>query len=477
MNHSSKTENVINQLLKFTGWKICICALVALIGILPLPSLAQDLKINSEQTPLSQEFVDEGIKVVFSMSHVDQKKTAGEFKEGDDVKFRFEISDTLTGKGFSGTFPAAWMSLLSIAEMEGKSVDCSQKVSSYVGGNLSQKAELDLNVYYVLTLNTNATISVVDPLFSFGGSQLLTSISLNSSGSDWVVSKDQAYVYVAMPKAKQIAVIRTSDWKVIQNIDINGIPSRVVLQGDNHYLWVGYEHESEHGGVVVINTEDFTIESHIATGNGFHDLVVDAKSRFTYVTNKTEGITSIIDVQSLTKIKDITTGPDPISITYSAKSNTVLVANQSSGNVVVIDGKRHIVLKTIPTAPGIFQIKFEPEGRLAFGINPYKDELYIIDASTNRLVQTGHMESQPDQVNFSDEIAYIRHRNSSTILMVPLDACGQEGTPVQVADFPAGQAPPSQGIEGCLAPGMVKAPGVNGMLIANSPDESIYYYT
>ena len=34
-------------------------------------------------------------------------------------------------------------------------------------------ADLVLNVYYVLTLNGNGTIGVVDPLFGYGGTKLL----------------------------------------------------------------------------------------------------------------------------------------------------------------------------------------------------------------------------------------------------------------------------------------------------------------
>ena len=52
------------------------------------------------------------------------------------------------------------------------------------------RPEVDLNVYYVLALNEDATISVVDPLFGYGSSKLLTMVFLHSPGEDWALSAD-----------------------------------------------------------------------------------------------------------------------------------------------------------------------------------------------------------------------------------------------------------------------------------------------
>ena len=62
--------------------------------------------------------------------------------------------------------PAAWLHL----QRQGAVVrNCTQQAAAFLGGNLFTPATLNLNIYYVLTLNQDATISVVDPLFGFGG--------------------------------------------------------------------------------------------------------------------------------------------------------------------------------------------------------------------------------------------------------------------------------------------------------------------
>jgi hypothetical protein len=102
--------------------------------------------------------------------------------------------------------------------------------------------------------------------------------------------------------------------------------------------------------------------------------------------------------------------------------------------------------------------------------------VYILDAVSNRIVQTAVVESQPDQVAFSDELAYIRHRGSDTVLMIPLGSVGDPGKPVQVVDFPGGQHPPGRLPRPTPAAGIVQAPGESAMLVANPEDQIIYYY-
>jgi hypothetical protein len=82
----------------------------------------------------------------------------------------------------------------------------------------------------------------------------------------------------------------------------------------------------------------------------------------------------------------------------------------------------------------------------------------------------------PDQVSFTAELAYLRHRGDGTVLMVPLDEIGDEGKPLPVIDFPGGERPFGAGRRPSLAAGIVRAPGGNAVLVANPADEAIYFY-
>jgi len=125
-------------------------------------------------------------------------------RQGDPVSFRFRISDTASGAPIRNIQPAAWLEPRHPGEQR-TSEGCIQKLKGFMGGGLSTAAETDLNVFYALTLNADPSISVVDPLFSFGGSKLLALVPLRSPGYDWVLGADRRKLFVAEPGANSVA--------------------------------------------------------------------------------------------------------------------------------------------------------------------------------------------------------------------------------------------------------------------------------
>lgn len=407
------------------------------------------------------------------MIHVDSTKSPGTFFEGDDILFRFEITDTLTGQGISGAAPAAWMEPGTSAD----ATECKQKISAFVGGSIFSRAELDLNVYYVLVMNDDATITVVDPLFGFGGTQLLALIGLESPGMDWAKGKKQEKIFVSLPLSGKVAVINTFNWKVMEYIPLNAEPYSTTIQPDGAYLWVDFTSNKIEGfsGVAVIGTDNHQLKKTIQTGAGAHEVIITDDNRYVCVTNADAQTVSVIDVATLQKVKDISLDEKPVSMTWSSLAKAVYVA-AASGKIWVIDPERQKIITTVQAREGLSDLSFEPTGRLAFIVNTPQSLIQILDAASNRIVQTGDMEPEPDQVMYSDEIAYVRHKASEQILMIPLDQVGQEGQRLQAADFPGGQHPAGKCDMPSLAPGMVQAPGGSAMLLANPMDKAIFYY-
>jgi hypothetical protein len=225
----------------------------------------------------------------------------------------------------------------------------------------------------------------------------------------------------------------------------------------------------------VVNATELRAIEHIKTGSGIHDLAFSSDSRRTFVSNGAAGSVSVIDIRSLKKVSDLSTGENPVSMAFSPLSQRAYVTHKN-GTIGVIDGAQEKVDNVVQSKSGLGQIRFAPGGRWGFVLNPEKNELLILDASTGRLVQSGKMDEGPDQVDFSEKLAYVRHRGSGTVLMVPLDGIGAEGKPLAPADFPAGQNPFGAASRKTPADGIVKAPGANAVLVANPADKSVYYY-
>lgn len=424
-------------------------------------------------------FEQEGISVQLSVARIgaDDDKIE-QFFEEDDVRFRFRITDTASGAPVTSVYPAAWF----LKRPEGSVTPpemAVRKAESMINASVFSPADLDLNVYYVLALNSDSTITVVDPLFGYGGSKLLALIPLKSNGADWTLSKDETTIYVSLPASHEVAVIQTATWEVSRYIPGGLIPDRIALQPDGHFLWVsggGYGDRAADSGVTAINTETLEVAARIQTGRGRHELAFSDDGRFLFVTNHEQGTVSIIDIRTLKKRADITTGTTPVSIDYSTTAQLAYVSHAGDGSIVALSAEKSTIVARMQTENGLGQIRFAPNGRHGFVVNSEHDVVHILDASTNRIVQTADVEDGPDQLAFSDELAYVRHWGSPNILLIPLGAVGVEGSPVPVIDFPAGQNPAGQMSKPCLAPSIVQAPGMSAMLVANPMDKAVYFY-
>jgi len=152
---------------------------------------------------------------------------------GTEARVRFKIVEATGGKAISNLRPAAWIDRREVAQTPNPR-ECREQVNSFLQPSFSKRPTVDLNSYFVLALNNEPNISVIDPLSGFGGSKLYTLIPLSSAGEDWIMSADKKRLYVSMPLVNQVAVIDLLTWKPIANIDAGMKPTRVALQHDGN---------------------------------------------------------------------------------------------------------------------------------------------------------------------------------------------------------------------------------------------------
>jgi YVTN family beta-propeller protein len=395
-----------------------------------------------------------------------------ELREDTDVAVRLRITDANTGQPLGGLQPAAWLDL----DKAGPTPGCKESVEELVAGSLLRRPAVDLNAYFVLALNEDATVTVVDPLFGFGGTKLLAMVDLLSPGEDWALTADQKRLFVTQPEAGRVAVVDTASWKIESQVDAGPRPTRTALQPDGAYLWVGLDAPAAESGVAVVDARTLRPVARIATGAGPHEIALSDDNRFAFVTNRDADTLSVIDVQSLRKLADVATGSRPVSVAWSSLARAAFVAHEGDGRIVAVDGATRAVRARLTAAPGLTQIRVAPNGRLAFAVNPANDSLYVVDTAADRIVQSGTVLRQPDQVTFSADLAYVRYRGSETVQMFPLQKVGEEGKPLTAADFPGGQHPFGGGRRSSPAAGIVRAPGGPAVLVANPSDKAIYYY-
>ena len=446
--------------------RVLIFFVVALASINPI--MAQ-LKVAP------QKIEREGVEIEFTIEPIAEPGKTAELMEAKEATVRFKIHDKTSKTPLSGIKPAVW--LTQRGENGTDEQACREKVQSFLQGSLRSRPDVDLNAYYVLALNEEANISVIDPLLGFGASKLLTLVMLKSPGEDWVQKSSDEKLFVSMPLINQVAVVDTNTWKVIANVDGGLKPARVALQPDARYLWVANDTGAtgKASGVTVIDTTTLKVVAQLETGNGHHELAFSSDSRFAFVTNQEDGTLSVIDVQKLAKVKDLKTGTPTTSIAFSKLGNALYLANEADGSITVVDTRSQQIATRIQAKPGIANVRFAPGGRWGFVSNAKENVVYVVDASTNRLAHTITVDEGPDQIAFTEAFAYIRSTGSTEVSMVRLSTLS--GQP-DLSKFPSGQnAPADAPVKASVADVIVPAPEGNSVLVANPADRIIYYYS
>jgi YVTN family beta-propeller protein len=432
--------------------------------------------LGGEQDSTGDRFVREGVAVEFSARAVGSPRP---LREGDYAELAFRITDAGTGAPVRGLAPGAWMDVgQPIAARESAPpLDCRKKMSLYLSGRVGIRPLIDLNSYFILTLNHDSSISVVDPYVGMAGkTYLYAHVPLPRPGADWAKTADDKRVFVTIPRTGELVVVDAESFKVSGKVAVGGRPTRIVAQRDGRYLWVGDDAVEPAGGVVVVDPSALTIAGRIQTGRGHHEIALSADDRWAFVTNRDDGTVSVIDVRRLAKVKDVTTGPQPISVAYSRLSQALYVADGRSGEVSVIDGQHHHVAARIALKPGLGPLRFSDDGRWSFVVNSHENAVHVLDIASNRLAHTVAVGGGPYHLTVTRGFVYVRALDSAKVSMIPLSELDREPTP-QVMEFAAGtDKPGSAGAGIAVAAPIVPAVGEAAVIVANPADGNLYFY-
>ena len=425
-------------------------------------------RASAQEKP--QTFTAQGISIEFSATP--NRSGATQIIAGEEMTVRFKITGTNGGVPLSNLRPIAWIDQRQAKEPLEARV-CREKVQAFLQPSFSSRPTADLNTYFILALNNEPNISVIDPLSGFGGSKLYTLIPLKSPGEDWVMTADNKRLYVSMPQVNQVAVVDIPTWKVIANVDAGAAPTRVGLQHDERYLWVGNDSDTA-SGVTVIDTATNKIAAQLKIGLGHHEIAFSDDDRLAFVTNKDAGTLSLVDIRKLAVLKDLKVGLQPTAIAFSSLSQTAYVANEGDGTIVAISAGKHDIVARINTDPGVRVIRIPSTGHYGFAVNSRTNTVYAFDLSSNRVVQTVPVGPGSDQLSFTKQFAYVRSAGSEFVTMINMANIGKEAN---VTKFPAGQRAPRESLSRSHAASIVPAPEEGAVLVANPADKMIYYYT
>lgn len=436
--------------------------------------------------PAYEKVVQDGVAVEFTVENFlgvggRGGEIAPEIFEGELTRLKFRISDAESGEPLPDLRPAAWMDLQAEAEHADEEdhslAACQERVQGYLGGTLAARPDINLNSFFVLAMNQEAVISVIDPMVDVAGmTNLFGAIQLPGPGADWAKSSDQQHLFVTIPETGQVTVADLEQFWAIKHLSVGANPTRIAFQPDEKYLWVGNDStQAEESGITVIDPQALEVVGFIRTGAGQHELAFSADSRIAYVTNSQAGSLSVIDTQSLELIQNLEVGGSPSALDVSEQNGVVYVADAATGSVSLFDGQRLARVAGTGSQPGLAALRFAPDGRWGFTANPEAGQVTIFDATRNLVVYDLPVDGRPDQITFSPTAAYIRTQGLPAVVLIPLADLAEQQA-ISVLTVPVGQAAPGQYAEGALASAISTTPEEGGMVIASPADDQVYYY-
>ncbi|HET9554995.1 MAG TPA: cytochrome D1 domain-containing protein [Anaeromyxobacteraceae bacterium] len=446
------------------------------------PAPASNVPAATSPAPAAESpgrVVRDGVVVDFSLRRAGETSaTPAPLLEGDYAEIRFSMTDAASGKPVPGLKPAAWLDMANVvAGRAGEQRECKEKIGLYLKGVVGIRPMVDLNSYYLLLLNQDPSISVIDPVVSMtGNTSLYATVVLKRPGADWARGADDKRLYVSMPKAGEVAVVDAEAFKVLESIPAGERPTRVAIQPDGRYLWVGNDAASARdSGVTVIDLATSKVAGTVATGRGHHELAFSPDSRHAFVTNRESGTVTVVDVAKLAKVKDLEVGGVPISIATSPLSRTVYVAEAKRGQVLAIDPATLQVTARIAAAPGLGPMRFSQDGRWGLVVNPAENAVYAIDAAANKVAHVIPVGGKPYQVSFTRAFAYVRLLDSEQVKLVNLLSLA-EGKKPTVQSFGAGTGAPMAAGELGLADSISPASTEAAVFVVNPADGNSYFY-
>ncbi|MDZ5436477.1 cytochrome D1 domain-containing protein [Pseudomonas fluorescens] len=466
----------MNRTITFAGFALVIGVALIGLGVSRTSPPVMLSEVALPNTWSGQTLERDGVSVGLEVRPL---AADGVLREGEFADVQFRVTDKASGQPLAGVAPGAWLDPEAAAadQAQGRENSCKSRVGVFLKSSIGARPLLDLNGYFLLVMNRDASVSVVDPSVSVGGiTSTMARIDIKQPPMDWVTPKDNKRVFVSMPTANEVAVIDSEQFKLIDSVAAGSNPVRVALQPDERLLWVGNNAKStEHSGVTVIDTGSLKTLKHLATGAGHHEIAFSKDSRFAFVTNRDDGTLSIIDIASLTLIKQLRTGSHPLSVVYSPLSGAAYVADGKDGTVTVVDAASQSVRRVIKMKQGLGPMGFSADGRFGIVLNTLENQASVIDAATDSLIHELDVSAEPYQVVFTKAYAYIRGLASPKVTMINLSSLGEGRQPISQG-FEAGTQPPRLAGDLPLASSLGVSRDENSVFVVNPADNTTYFY-
>ncbi len=250
---------------------------------------------------------------------------------------------------------------------------------------------------------------------------------------DIVVTPDGNYIYTSDALKDVVVVIRTSDYTVIDTINMVGsAPKPLAVTPNGSYIYVANLFGDP---VEVIRTSDNMVIDTISvgSGSGISAIAVTPNGSYVYLGNNYDHTVEVIRTSDNTVIDTISTGINSTRLAITPDGKYVYISNFRNDTVSVIRTSDNTVIDTISVGDYPGELVVTPNGRYAYVANVYDSTISVIRTSDNTVIDTISVRDFPGELVVTpngshvyvcignDSISVIRTSDNTVIDTITID--------------------------------------------------------
>lgn len=448
---------------------LVVCSLLALAGValLAIPPSEPPPVAPSGSSAHTTVVVRDGVKLEWELRDSQSHADASSHRSAVAT---LTLSDARTGEPIRRARPRAWMDRTSGEAAEGEA--CKAKIRSYLGGLLAVQAQVDLNAAWLLVMNDDNTVSVLNPHVAFSRTKLRSILTLPGRAADWVLHPDGSTLYVSIPETGQLSLIDTRRFSSRGLLRVGEGARRLLLSPDSRRLFITRE---EAGRVAVVDAVGQLLAGELEVEPGRLSLAFAQGGRELYVASDRSASIHVFDSVTLESLGTIAGAEGVIALAHHDAAGAVFAANERSGEISIIDPDQRRVTARIPLQQGVSKLGLDPSGRWLLALNSKEGELTAIDAASRTVRATWDKLGTPDALTFTREFVYVRDTGAPRIFLARLDALNGSGQP-GVSEIQIGQVAPGSMAAASEAAPFVRTIEGDGVFVASPKDRALFFY-
>jgi YVTN family beta-propeller protein len=276
--------------------------------------------------------------------------------------------------------------------------------------------------------------------------RVVTTIPVPKGPHGLVVTPDGRKVYVSSDGASTVSVIDTASDKIAASIEVGANPHGLAMSQDGRRVLVSAFGTNRS---LVIDTATDRVVGEVAVPQ-VHNGTLSADGSRAYVASQKQGEAAIVilDLKTMTRAGAVPLDKTPRALDLSPDGKRLYFTLAGVNAVQVLDTATNQVVAQIPVGASPHEAPFTADGRWALAVSQGPGEIGVLDMSSGTVAATVTVGKLPHWVTSTSDggTAYVTNEGSNEVSVVDL------AKRTVIATIPVGNAPRKIAVQQAGAP-------------------------